>query len=169
MKHYWTLITSCSSDRCIGSNGPKASRLPGKKVWKQFHPQHLCCARQLNFVAHTGINLRSQLKLQSQQLPHFYGYAKKQLRISTLDDANVVMSHKLKSLSQLLHLTPVKFLLCSNLEFTPEKIITYYFSRWEIETFFREQKSDFAFCDFQAWDPTSCYRFIFHLTFTMGN
>ncbi len=160
----WSLITCCSADRCLGFGGPKASRIPGAKVHLQFTGETFFKTAQINFYQLTNINVRSQRKLQSRQQSFFYRYAKKQLRISEIGDASVVMSYKLKHSNECFVNAPVKFFLCSNLEFSAEQIISYYTLRWEVETFFREQKSDLAFNHFQAWNPLSCYRFIDHLT-----
>lgn len=160
----WTLITPCSKERCLGRNGIKASRIPGAKVHKQFTFEDLCEAKRINPLKSTQVHLRSQQKLSSKQKPDFYRYASKQLRVSNIGDAKVVMSCKLKSKKQAVNEAPRKFLLCSNLDFDSEQIISYYTIRWEIETFFREQKSDLAFRDFQARTPEACYCFVHHLT-----
>jgi len=167
-KNTWTIITSCSKNRCLGYSGLKSSRIQGAKVHEQFPRECVQKSTKINISECTGINVRSQRKLQFPQGSCFYRYANQQLRISEIGDSNVVMSYKLQQSDQHLHLASIKFLLCSNLEFSSEKIISYYAFRWEVETFFREQKSDLAFNDFQAWNPSSCYRFIDHLTLSFN-
>ena len=164
----WTFITSCSVERCLGRNGPKSSRITGKKVCQQFFPSMVCSPEKIDVQSITQIDVRSEVKASTQKKMSFYRHVKQILRVSSIGDANVVMSYKLKKANQSLHLSPVKFLLCSNLNFQPQSVIAYYSLRWEIETFFREQKSDLGFCDFQAWNPLSSYRFIHHLTITFN-
>lgn len=155
----WTLITSCSSERCLGSNGSKCSRITGQKVQEQFIPNDVCESRNLDISQLTAIDIRSK-----QKSKYFYRYANQQLRVSSIGNTNVVMSYKLNTFDQSLDCSPIKFFLCSNLSFDSKKVIAYYSLRWEIETYFREQKSDLGFCHFQAWNPIASYHFIHHLT-----
>lgn len=160
----WTLITTCTKDRCLGSNGSKASRLPGKKVHEHMKKVPLTHKKKkVDIMAQTGIELRSQPKLQAKKsgkTSHFYSYAKQQLRVADFGDTNVVISYKLKSFNQKLSDAPFKVLLCNNLDFSAEQIISYFSLRWEVETFFREQKSNLPFKDLQPWNCHSCYKFV---------
>lgn len=160
----WTLITSCSADRCLGSNGPKASRRAGEKVHDAIQQAPLSGWRKLNIDSQTGIELRSQKKIRKAGSPCLYNYGQKMLRVADIGDCNVVISYKLKDSSQDERQATVRVLLCNNPDFSSAQIIAYYSCRWEIETFFREQKSDLAFRHFEAINYLSCWRFVDLLT-----
>lgn len=163
--YFWTIITSSSRERCLGSNGPKASRLAGQKVLNVMYNQPLVRKKKLDPFQLTGIPLRSRQKFshnkrQKTSSSTVYSYAQKQLRVADIGDANVVLSYKLKDRSQHESQAPWRILLCNNHFMSAEEIICYYSMRWEIETFFREQKSNFAFKHFQAHNHKACSRFV---------
>lgn len=162
---FWTLITTCDIGRCLGASGDKASRLPGQKVLDVMKQQPVQGKKTLNFQAITGIVLRSQRKFQAQKADGIpstavYTYRQKELRVANIGDTNVVLSYKHHNSSLDEKNASFRLLLCNNLNFRAEEIIAYYSMRWEIETFFREQKSHLAFRDFEACDPLACKKFV---------
>lgn len=165
----WTLITTCDVGRCLGSSGAKATRLPGQKVLDVMKQQPLLSTKRIDIQALTGIALRSRQKFQAQKAGEIsstavYTYYQKQLRVANIGDTNVVLSYKHENSSLDEKNASFRLLLCNNLHLSAEEIIAYYSMRWEIETFFREQKSHLAFRDFEACDPLACEKFTDLLT-----
>jgi hypothetical protein len=97
-----------------------------------------------------------------------FSYAQKQLRVADIGECNVVLSYKLKDSSQEESEAPFRLLLCSDLQMSAAQIICYYMMRWEIEIFYREQKSNFAFKHFQPQNHIACWRFVDLLCFSFN-
>lgn len=166
-KAKWTFITSCSAQRCLGFKGKKASRKYDQKVCELMSTVDTGSPTQINIFSLTKIRLRSLMKphcKRSNVVSHLYAYCQNIVDISMIGKTNVVRSCKLKKHSQLLSEAPEKVLLCNNLDFSPEQVIAYYTLRWQIETFFREQKSDLPFTQFQAYESSACWKFVHLLT-----
>lgn len=158
----WTLITP-SGERCFGYDDNQASCIHGKKIENFMKKVTLGNKKKLNVFKETGIQPRSQQKLQAKKpgtTLHFYRYAKRNLIVSGCGKINVVISYKLKSIHQKTSEAPCKIFLCNNLNLTAEEVICYYNLRWEVESFFKEQKSYLSFNGFEAWDHRSCYKYV---------
>lgn len=162
-KAKWTFITSCSADRCLGYNGNKFGRIYNKKVHNEMKSLSVCEPKKLDVQKLTNISLRSLQRphcKRSGDVSHLYAYCQDKVVVSSIGPTSVVRSHKLKNRSQKLSETPQKVFLCNDLDLPAEKVIAYYCLRWQVETFFREQKSDLPFEQFQAYDHQACWKFV---------
>lgn len=158
----WPLITSCDEGRCLGSEGAKASRIPNAKVHQEMQNLPIQHQRFYPFDV-VGIQERSDKKTHPKKdgdTSHIYAYSQKRLRIANIGTCKVVRSHKLRFWSQDEATAPVKVLLCSDFTLSAKEVISYFSLRWQIELFFREQKSDFPFNKFCAHDFRSCWKFV---------
>lgn len=76
------------------------------------------------------------------------------LRLSGAGDVSVAYSWKKKGKKEYF-----KALLCTDINWSPEKIAEYYLLRWQIEIFFRELKSELGLTDFSGQSFEAFERF----------
>jgi hypothetical protein len=77
------------------------------------------------------------------------------LRLSGAGDVSVAYSWKKKGNKEYF-----KALLCTDINWPPEKIAEYYLLRWQIEIFFRELKSELGLTDFSGQSFEAFERFV---------